>query len=125
MKQVLATILAVLYLATSSGATVSIHYCMGQVVAKSMAKKEECGKCGMEKKGGCCEDQVKVVKTQDNHSFQTADLSFTPFIAVLQANYLTIPPASVCTLPVFPTHNNSPPAASGISICILHCVFRL
>lgn len=125
MKQVLTTILAILYLATSSGATVTLHYCMGKVVAGSVAEKKACGKCGMEKKDGCCEDKVKVVKTQDSHSFQTAAITFQPFTALLQANYITVPPASIFLMPVHATHNNSPPESSGISLYIFYCVFRL
>lgn len=125
MKQVLTTILAILYLATSSGAAVTVHYCMGKIVAETVAEKKACGKCGMEKKGGCCEDKVKVVKTQDSHSFQTTGIAFMPFVAVLGSNYIDVIPAFAFPALVLTTHNNSPPAFSGISLFIRNCVFRL
>lgn len=125
MKQVLTTILAILYLATSSGAAITIHYCMGKVVTETVVEKKACGKCGMEKKGGCCEDKVKLVKTQDNHSFQTAAITFASFTAILQTNYIVFTPGFAVLTSAFATHNNSPPDLSGISLFIRNCVFRL
>ena len=125
MKQVLTTILAILYLATSTGATINIHYCMGKVVSKSIVHEDKCGQCGMEKKEGCCEDKVRVVKTQDSHSFHTPHITFTPFVAVLQRSYIDITPVFAFATPALLTHNNSPPGSSGISLCIRNCVFRL
>ena len=127
MKQVLATILAILYLATSSGATITIHYCMGEKVSQSLVKEDKCGKCGMEKTTeGCCEDKEQVIKTtQDSHSFHTPHISFAPFVAVLQWSYIDIISVSVYTTPALTTHNNSPPGSSGSSLCIRNCVFRL
>lgn len=68
MKKVLAAILAVLYLGTSTGATVHIHYCMGELADMGLGKNKSktCGKCGMEKSdekdNGCCKDEQKFIK---------------------------------------------------------------
>ena len=125
MKPVLTTILAILYLASSTGATINIHYCMGKVVSKSIVQEDKCGKCGMEKKEGCCEDKVQVVKTQDSHSFHTPHITFTPFVAVIQRSYTDLIPVFDFVIPALTTHNNSPPGSSGTSLCICNCVFRL
>ncbi|MBA3828314.1 MAG: hypothetical protein H0X33_05215 [Taibaiella sp.] len=69
MKRFLVSILAILYLATASGATVHLHYCMDKLIGVSLGENGEenhqCNKCGMTKKsnGGCCKDIYKVVKT--------------------------------------------------------------
>lgn len=47
---------------------VSMHYCMNKFdsVQVGAAESEKCNKCGMhtEDSGGCCRDEVKVVKLQ-------------------------------------------------------------
>jgi len=79
VKRFLVSILAILYMATASGAVVHIHYCMGVLVGADLDLKDEhtCGKCGMAKKmrGGCCKDEYKVLKT--DQSSQAAKVIFT------------------------------------------------
>lgn len=55
--------------ATSSGTVLSLHYCMGDFASVSIGHKDKkgCDKCGMENKG-CCHDDVKVIKL-DNNAF--------------------------------------------------------
>lgn len=51
------------------------HYCMGELAQASLsddlADKDQCSKCGMEKKKGeendCCKDEQKLVKTDDQN----------------------------------------------------------
>lgn len=69
MKRFAAAILAVLYISTSAGATVHLHYCMGKLADWSLGQKESktCGNCGMKtneaKEKGCCNDENKFLKT--------------------------------------------------------------
>ena len=127
MKRILATILAFVYLATSTGATINIHYCMGELVSHSLVKEDTCGKCGMEKtEEGCCEDVAKVIQTpQDDHSYQSANHTFTPFIAILQTNYIVVPSPVTFTALLQAAKNHSPPGSSGTSLYIRNCVFRI
>jgi hypothetical protein len=68
MKKLLSAMLALLYLGTSVGATVELHYCMGRLVEWSLWHKDNsiCSNCGMEKKHeltkGCCKDEYKQIK---------------------------------------------------------------
>ena len=69
MKKFVTTILAVIYLSTSMGATVYLHYCMGKLFSWSLADTDSknCGQCGMPKgsvnihclsfKDGCCKEK--------------------------------------------------------------------
>ncbi len=52
MKKVLTTILAFVYLSTSMGATIHLHYCMGKLASWGLIDHESknCTKCGMVKK---------------------------------------------------------------------------
>jgi len=72
MKRAFATILAVFYLASSIGATINLHYCMGEFVSFSLFGEEtgKCGKCGMDhhpQGNGCCKDVPIVIESNDQH----------------------------------------------------------
>ncbi|HEU4610331.1 MAG TPA: hypothetical protein VFS31_19560, partial [Chitinophagaceae bacterium] len=68
MKRFAAIILAVLYLASSAGAGINLHYCMGKLAGWDWSQSESayCTHCGMEKSNkkdnGCCKDEHKFVK---------------------------------------------------------------
>jgi hypothetical protein len=75
VKRILVLIIALVYLAVSSGFTVHMHYCMGHFVSAAFVDDEqdihECGHCGMKKKkgaNGCCKDEHKIVKNDTGHS---------------------------------------------------------
>lgn len=67
MKKFLLLILAFAYLATSSGATIYIHQCMGKTIGWDLdvESNQSCDSCGMHKDApkDCCRDHVKVLKT--------------------------------------------------------------
>ena len=75
MKKLLATILAVVYLTASAGASLHLHYCMDKLVGWTLwsngAKEDSCSKCGMAKTeatdNGCCKDEHKLIKLKDVH----------------------------------------------------------
>ncbi|HLZ89948.1 MAG TPA: hypothetical protein VKQ52_22000 [Puia sp.] len=74
MKKVLVFILAVIYLSTSIGATVHLHYCMGRLVSWGLADRsgKSCEFCGMQKMGpsgesvvgmkNCCHEESRQIK---------------------------------------------------------------
>lgn len=81
MKRILVPILMMLYMAGAMGATVHLHYCMGEFVGVSLIHHEEhkCSKCGMVKKtmnNGCCQDEHITFKTAE-HNKVTASFSFS------------------------------------------------
>lgn len=65
MKKVLLSILAFIYLANVSGASLQFHYCMGKLVRIGVIqeKNKPCSHCGMKKAAavadGCCKDEHK------------------------------------------------------------------
>src|SRR5688572_19473604 len=72
MKKLTIFFLAFLYLATASGATVNIHYCMGKFVEIGFghSDSEECGSCGMTKttdENNCCKEEQKIIKVDNAH----------------------------------------------------------
>jgi hypothetical protein len=80
MKRLAAFILLLLYFATSTGATMSLHFCMGEMSNITLKGREDqqCRKCGMEKTAtdlaGCCQDQHQFIKLDDDQKSDTINL---------------------------------------------------
>lgn len=59
-----------MYMGTSSGATIHMHYCMEKLIALSLEATgdHECRSCGMtkEESKGCCKDKTTQIKLQDD-----------------------------------------------------------
>lgn len=128
MKRIVTGILALLYLAVSSGVVLEVHYCMGKIAGVELygGHNEQCGKCGMkEGKGGCCHDQLQVYKLEDVHK-QVNSPGVAPLWAIaLPAVY----PVPDCQLPADPSFNtvalHPPPDIHAPALCIVNCVFRI
>lgn len=140
MKKFLVTILAFVYLSSTIGATINMHYCMDKLVAWGVGdgktKAKACPYCGMAKTNkdkhcgkeskGCCKDEQKIVKLQNDQKISEASFQFsqlaveaiTPFYSDYSFEY-----ASSLTEEYPFTH--APPRTQNISLFILNCVFRI
>ncbi len=125
MRNFLVTILALVYLATTTGATLHMHYCMGKIYSVDLIKKEGCSKCGMAANDGCCNDELKVIKVKDNHQSITNGISFAPAYAILNNHYNIIDQVLYDASSKLTANNNSPPRSPQKSLCIFNCVFRI
>jgi hypothetical protein len=125
LKKFLVTILTFIYLATTTGATVYTHYCMGKASSVNLVKEDGCSKCGTQPGEDCCSDELKVIKVNDNHQHTSNEISFAPASAILKRQYNLAEPDLSGIAAASRTYNNSPPNASGTSLCILNCVFRI
>jgi hypothetical protein len=77
MKKIIASFTVIVYFAFACGVMVNYHYCMDSFASFRLYKaaSDWCTKCGMHtKKHGCCHDEVKIVKLQDD--YQTSSSSF-------------------------------------------------
>ena len=80
MKRISLFILAIIYLVATTGTSMNLHFCMGKLASWSLwanNENEQCKKCGMEKDekpNGCCRDEHKWIKMQDD---QKASVSST------------------------------------------------
>jgi len=127
VRKALIAILAFLYLAVASGIEMNIHYCMGEVASVEFGSPEKsvCGKCGMESKKGCCDDETKFVKIEDSH--QLSQPSWT-FFSHASLPAPTIHEYSFAVLqreinPGEPSHG--PPLWSETPLYIKYCVYRI
>lgn len=128
MKKIYTSILAIIYMAVSSGIAVELHYCMGTKAGMELfgSDSEKCGKCGMtEKDTGCCHDEFKFYKLNDSHKSASNDISFTaPEFAVINHYHIYNwqMPVNKATTAV---NSHAPPGYSSPDACIMNCVFRI
>ena len=111
-----------------SGLAMQVHYCMGHRVGVDFFENEHdnCGKCGMTDKNGCCHDDHKFYKLDQGHKYSQNTIHVEiPIrtIIYLYADWAIAP----ISLPICNNrqYNNGPPVYSGFDRCLLHCVFRL
>jgi hypothetical protein len=138
MKKVFATILSLVYLSTSIGANVHLHYCMGELFSWSLIDKDgkTCGQCGMPKsgadnhcmaaKGGCCKDTQTFVKLDKDQKVSETDYKFVaPSFEVLPANFVHLPDRYVASFVVDHPKSNAPPDHGKVPVFIRNCTFRI
>ena len=84
MKKFITFIVAILFLSTSSGASIRMHYCMGKLADWGFMYRDSktCENCGMEesdtKDNGCCKDENKFVKNISEQKItESVSLNFT------------------------------------------------
>ena len=131
MKKLVVTILALLYITASIGATVHLHYCMDKLVDWGLGHndKEKCSNCGMkkieEKENGCCKDEHKQVKLENDHKgaaiYQLSELSFAVLpIPVFEQSYI-----NVSTITEQNPLSHAPPRSGELAVYIRNCIFRI
>ncbi|MBK8608846.1 MAG: hypothetical protein IPL84_02545 [Chitinophagaceae bacterium] len=128
MKKIYIGILAIVYLAVSSGIAMELHYCMGDMAGVEFygSATDTCGKCGMtEKDTGCCHDEFQFHKLSDSHQMvsNNIDLTAPSFVFVNEYPEYNWQMPDNTALTAF--NNHSPPDYNGPSASIMNCVFRL
>lgn len=126
MRKALIIALASMYLLVSSGIVVNMHYCMGKLASLGIGHHDSktCSSCGMDN-NGCCKDEIKVVKLQDNQE-TTAGFTAVPKMEAEQISWV---------LPITTTWDpeqgavrhfaHAPPETDAHSLQTLYCVFRI
>lgn len=112
----------------STGIAMEIHYCMGERSGIDFfsGKDDKCGKCGMtEKKGGCCSNEKKFYKLEDNFKHPSNEYEFSYSCDAIAENHVYTNTALLSNAPVSDSRIESPPKLSGPSIYIRNRVFRL
>ena len=95
-RKLILSIVAVFYLAATSGMVINVHYCMGKISSVTFNEEADhnegaCGKCGMAKtENHCCKDEISKGKMNDSH--QTSSTEFesihhvNPFPALMHGH---------------------------------------
>lgn len=132
MKKFLVLILSILYLGTSSGATLHMHYCMGKLVELGLWQKEDgkCGKCGMNKSAkadkNCCKDQKQKVKGEKDQKLVSVSVNQILLSGeAVPASYAVLPDVYVTSPVLENPQGNAPPRSRKVDYYILNCIFRI
>lgn len=132
MKKIAVVILAFLYIITTTGANLNMHYCMGELADWGFGsdKSKTCGFCGMEKgdenDNGCCKDEQKFVKNDADQKFVDTSSERIKVITAAQIPAFTEVPADFFTsnLEQNPV-SNAPPRSKGLALYKLHNTFLI
>ena len=130
MKKLVASISLACYLTVSCGVVISFHYCMNRVASTQLfaTEKKVCGKCGMhtKKSKGCCHDEVKVVKLQEDQNTISGFTYNLPSIEAtvnIPSEFIAASSYNIDEKRHF--HNHSPPLLSAQDIYLRINVFRI
>ena len=131
MKRFVLIIISFFYLVISSGMIVNLHYCMNRFTSADfnpVNQKKKCDVCGMDKtkSHGCCHDEIKLVKLQDDQnkaSYSSFDFATFQSIATIPSLFIAASFYNADKINDFPDH--SPPLPNGQDIQIKNCVFRI
>ena len=129
MKKLVVLILAFLYLSTSVGATVHLHFCMDKLVDWGFANKGKtnCSSCGLQKKGdkGCCHDENRIIKVDKNHKAPTTSFVFLKLYFPLVNNTFLVNEHFFAFDSVTTNLSTNAPPIRAIPIFLYISVFRI
>ena len=130
MKKIVVSIVLVCYLAVSSGVIINFHYCMNRLASTELfaSESKQCGKCGMhtDKSHGCCRDEVKIVKMDDDQKLTVALSYVLPSLDALVYELSDYIVSSFYNVPVTRHYQNHfPPLLSEQDTYLQNGVFRI
>ncbi len=132
MKRILLTFLAFFYLGVSSGTTVHLHYCMGELANWSLTApdKSSCELCGMTKnatkKNLCCKDDYKQAKIDQSKKATQLVHEFKQFPVVLQHTFKSDAFQVVLSAQkANAVNSNAPPEGLSVPVFIKNCTYRI
>lgn len=138
MKKVLAAILAFVYLSTSMGATIHLHYCMGKLASWGLIDhgSKNCAECGMVKKTSpsqclsakmdCCRDEHMQIKTdKDQKLFPSEFIKYNYLSPAPALNDNSLQRIKAVSISIEYPNTNAPPLSDKLTLFVLHRNFRL
>lgn len=134
MKKLIICILAFLYIGSSTGATVHMHYCMGKLVDIGLwhgKKASPCNKCGAKEnnkscKKKCCKDVHKLVKLDKDQKTAESAFQLVALTSIVTPDhYFDLPQVQMATLTQEYPVTNAPPRSGKVQPYIFLCTFRI
>lgn len=123
MKKFTVVILALLYITTSTGATLNMHYCMGKLADWDLGhnSSKNCGFCGMEKgnekDNGCCKDEQKLIKNDTDQKFTESSFFLFRFLSPAElTGFAVMPLIRIASLQELNPVSNAPPRCTDLPI---------
>ncbi|MBI2730202.1 MAG: hypothetical protein HYX40_05535 [Sphingobacteriales bacterium] len=120
----------ILYLVTTSGVVVTIHYCMGKISSADygVANVHFCDKCGIKesgKKKGCCHSENKIYKIDDSHNFVKASSDLVKITATVPGRIINAEQPVHDTETLLALQYHSPPDKRRTVVYLYNNVFRI
>lgn len=132
VKKFITAIIAILYLATSSGATIHLHYCMGKLAdwGVSHNQSDTCFKCGMEKSKkadkSCCRDEHKFIKNTSAQKPVENQIQLLQLLSVsLPVSFVELPAFVISSVAESNPVSHAPPRTPSVAIYILKRSFLI
>lgn len=132
MKKFLTVILALVYMSTSTGANIHMHYCMGKLADWGLGhnKSKTCGECGMEKSdekdNGCCKDVHKFIKNDTDQKNAEAGFQMMQLVSIaLPTSSFEISDNNIPSVTQENPISHAPPRSSGVAVYILNRTFLI
>ncbi len=133
MKKVIIAILAIVYMGTSTGATIHMHYCMGELADWKLKQKEsdKCGNCGVEKEssdnGGFCKVEKKFLKYDSDQKATNSLFKRIQISAVaIPSSFITFSDVDLSSVTEENPISHAPPHRNeAIAVYIINCVFLI
>lgn len=132
MRKIIVTIIALVYITTSTGAVIRMHYCMGELADWGLGPNNSntCGNCGMQesdkKENGCCSDKHTFVKNNADQKFSETGLFMIPVLAVaLPVSSIEVYSGNFTSATEKNPGSNAPPRNRGVAVYIRNCVFLI
>jgi len=133
MKKLIVCILAILYMGSSTGATIHMHYCMGKLVDRGLwhgKKATTCNKCSAKEnsrscKKKCCREVHKLVKLDQDQKAAESAFQLVALTSSAPDHFYDLPQVRIATLTQeFPV-THAPPRSSKVQPYIFLCTFRI
>ncbi|MGN6617981.1 MAG: HYC_CC_PP family protein [Ilyomonas sp.] len=126
MNRIVALFLAIMYMGTTSGMVMNVHYCMGKVASVDIDNfNAVCNKCGEKQQPNCCGTETKVVKLNETHNQSINSFELKAPVAHTTTFFDTDFAATVHTGSGKSVMANAPPLLSPPRFFIKNCVFRV
>ncbi len=130
-KKALVTLLAILYLGVSTGATLHFQYCMGQLVKISLGHNddEKCHTCGMAKAEAyskdCCTDSHQHLKADKSSAASAQHFTLASPVIFLDRQFAITGAFLPVAVNRVPAAAHGPPLGSHIPAFIRYHNFRI
>jgi hypothetical protein len=138
MKKLFTSLLAILYLSTSMGATVHLHYCMGKLASWGLIDHESknCAKCGMIKripaarcmaaKEDCCRDEHKQINSSQDQKLSPPEyIKYNIFSQAIALKEPALENTQCFSITAEFPNTNAPPLTGKLPLFVLYRNFRL
>ena len=127
MKKIIASFTVIVYFAFACGVMVNYHYCMDRYTTIHLYQpaSDVCAVCGMHTtKHGCCHDEVKIVKLQNDCLTSSFTFAFKNVCAATTPSEFLVAVFFNEDLKLNKT-DHSPPLTALQDTYLRNCVFRI